>query len=56
MNGNLLTTQPFEKPQDCSSYFVCVHGQLTTMSCPSGTSFNSKTSVCDRSENVPGCN
>ena len=56
MNGNLLSTRPFENPQDCDSYFVCAHGQLTTVSCPPDLSFNPKTSACNRSENVPGCN
>uniref|UniRef100_A0A915MG24 Chitin-binding type-2 domain-containing protein n=3 Tax=Meloidogyne TaxID=189290 RepID=A0A915MG24_MELJA len=43
-------------PEKCTSFYRCVWGRLFPMSCPLGTVFNSRLSVCDYPKNVPNCN
>ncbi|GMT23743.1 hypothetical protein PFISCL1PPCAC_15040 [Pristionchus fissidentatus] len=40
---------------DCSIYYRCVWGTLERLSCPPGTVFNPRLSVCDYAHQVPHC-
>ena len=55
-NGKPLSTDPFEKPGDCSNFYQCGAGILYTMPCAPGTAFNPEIGVCDWPYNVEGCN
>ena len=37
----------FHNTQDCSTYFVCKHGQKLKMDCPDGFKFNLNAGICD---------
>ncbi|XP_076822021.1 uncharacterized protein LOC143468590 [Clavelina lepadiformis] len=49
------SSDPFEKPDDCSHYYQCSNGYLCTMPCPDGLVFNPEIKVCDWPWNVAGC-
>jgi hypothetical protein len=44
-----------EQPAHCSGFLRCVWGRLVPMSCPRGTAFNPRLSVCDYPGQVPNC-
>ncbi|KAK7502548.1 hypothetical protein BaRGS_00006123 [Batillaria attramentaria] len=43
----------FSAHQDCTKYFMCLHGTAREMSCPQGLRFSSAISACDWASNVP---
>ncbi|KAL1139957.1 hypothetical protein AAG570_006934 [Ranatra chinensis] len=51
--GNCPNVDPKDRtimlpfPGDCTKFYMCNHGKAIPWSCPAGTHFNSKTSLCD---------
>lgn len=45
----------FRDPKDCGNYHVCVHGNVTTRTCPHGLVFSVAIGACDWLSNVPEC-
>nr|XP_026694530.1 chitin-binding domain protein cbd-1-like isoform X3 [Ciona intestinalis] len=54
-DGKPISSDPFEKPEDCDNFYQCSNGYLYTMPCAPGTAFNPAIGVCDWPYNVPGC-
>ena len=43
----------FPNPEECSTYYSCVHGVAHLRACPGDTLFNPNTLYCDWPANVP---
>merc|ERR1712127_585380 len=42
----------FADPEECSLYYVCVHGDAVSMPCPAGLAWNTDLNTCDWPDNV----
>lgn len=56
-NGQVIVHPQFEHPDDCTKFYVCINGiEPREVGCENlDEVYNHETKLCDKPENVPGC-